>query len=210
MADERMIDLTQDRAMLGALYAPPTGDFNMVDVPKLPFAILDGEGPPDQTSIGAAVKGLYTAIYAIRREARGRMGKSFVEAPVEILYWADDMRDLAAGNREKWHWRVQITLPVWADARRLQESVAEMRHELRDAPAAPRWEAVAEGKCVQFLHVGQTCDLPAILERLYGDYLPQEGLEPTGPYHEIYLDDWNRVMPRQRKMILRQPVRRTV
>ena len=208
MVDEALIDLTQDRTTLRTLYAPPAGVFSVVDVPRLPFAILDGEGPPEQTSIEAAVKALYTAIYAIRREARERMGKSFVEAPVEVVYWADDMRDLAAGNREKWHWRVQITLPVWTDARRLEASAAEARRELGDKPAA-RWEVLAEGKCVQFLHVGQTKDLPDILEGLYGDYLPQQGLEPDGPYHEIYLDDWSRVAPRQRRVILRQPVRPT-
>jgi len=206
VTDNGMIDLTQDRATLGALYAPPAGDFRTVEVPRLPFAILDGEGPPELASIGTAVKAIHTAIYAIRREARWRSGKSFVEAPVEILYWADDMQDLAAGRREKWHWRVQVTLPVWADAARLEESVAEMRRELGDA-VAPRWEVVTEGSCVQFLHVGQESDLPAILAGLYGDYLPQEGLEPAGPYHEIYLDDWSRVAPGQRRIILRQPVR---
>ncbi|WP_109809588.1 GyrI-like domain-containing protein [Sphingosinithalassobacter portus] len=208
MVDAALIDLTQDRTALRTLYAPPAGDFSIVEVPKLPFAILDGEGPPEQASIEAAVKALYTAIYAIRREARERMGKSFVEPPVEMVYWADDMDDLAAGNREKWHWRVQITLPVWADAQRLKDSAAEARRELGDDRAV-RWEVLAEGKCVQFLHIGGTSDLPAVLARLYGDYLPQEGLEPDGPYHEIYLDDWSRVAPPQRKIILRQPVRPT-
>jgi hypothetical protein len=208
MVDETLIDLTQDRTALRTLYAPPPGDFTIVDVPKLPFAILDGEGPPQQASIQAAVKALYTAIYAIRREARERMGKSFVEPPVEVVYWADDMDDLAAGNRDKWHWRVQITLPVWADAQRLKDSAAEARHELGDDPTV-RWEILAEGKCVQFLHIGRTNDLPEILAGLYNDYLPKEGLEPSGPYHEIYLDDWSRTAPSQRKFILRQPVRQT-
>ncbi|MBB3121730.1 GyrI-like domain-containing protein [Pseudoduganella violacea] len=205
MADTAMIDLTENRAMLGALYAPPTGHFSVVDVPTLPFAVLDGEGPPEQPSVAAVVKTLYTAIYPIRREARKRMGKSFVEPPVELLYWADDMRDFAAGHREKWHWRAQITLPVWADRQRLAASVSDMRGELGEA-AAPRWEAIAEGTCVQILHVGPTADLPALLAQLYGAYLPQEGLAPAGPYHEIYLNDWRRVAPAQRKIILRQPV----
>lgn len=56
MVDEALIDLTQDRTSLRALYAPPAGEFTTVDVPKLPFAILDGGGPPEQISIGAAVK----------------------------------------------------------------------------------------------------------------------------------------------------------
>ncbi len=206
MANTGMMDLTQDRAMLGALYAPPAGQFSLVEVPTLPFAVLDGEGPPEQPSVAAAVKGLYTAIYPIRRKARERMGKSFIEPPVEILYWADDMRDLAAGRRENWHWRAQITLPVWADAACLAEACAEMRQELDSAPV-PRWQALAEGRCAQFLHVGPVDALPAILERLYMDYLPQQGLEPAGPYHEIYLDDWSRVAAAKRKLILRQPVR---
>lgn len=205
MADEGMIDLTQDRAMLRALYAPPQGLFSQVDVPELPFAIWDGEGEPGQSAVAAAVKGLYTAIYPIRREARERMGKSFVEPPVEILYWADDMRDLAAGRRDTWHWRAQITLPVWATAADLEEAAAEMRRELGNAPV-PRWDAVAEGRCVQYLHVGPVNDLPLILGKLYSQYLPQAGLEPSGPYHEIYLDDWSRVAPGKRKVILRQPI----
>ena len=206
MGTNGMIDLTQDRALLAALYGPRKGDFSQVDVPLLPFAILDGAGIPNEQSVGAAVKALYTAIYPIRREARERTGKAFVEAPLEILYWAEDMNDLAAGRREKWNWRVQITLPVWAEAERLDASVLEMRPNLEEA-TAPRWEAVAEGTCVQYLHVGQVDGLQTVLEGLYGDYLPQEGLEPAGPYHEIYLDDFNRVAPAKRKIIVRQPVR---
>ncbi|MFC5371270.1 hypothetical protein ACFPIF_01815 [Brevundimonas faecalis] len=207
MADYGLTDLTQDRVMLRTLYAPPEGAFGVVDVPALPFAVLDGAGAPEQASIGAAVRALYTAIYPIRREARERMGKAFVEAPVEILYQADDLDDVAAGRRDKWKWRVQITLPVWVDAGRLEDSVAEMRSELGDA-TAPRWEAVVEGACVQRLHLGQVDDLPDLLRDLYLDYLPREALEPAGAYHEIYLDDWSRVAPARRRIIVRQPVQR--
>lgn len=206
MANDGLIDLTQDRAMLAALYAPGKGVFSTVDVPPLPFAILPGQGIPNEDSTGATVRALYTAIYPIRREARERMGKDFVEAPVEILYWADDVNDLVTGHREKWRWRAQVTLPVWADAQRLKDSIAEMRPDLGDT-FTPRWEAVAEGRCVQYLHVGPADDVPAILQGLYADYLPQERLEPAGPYHEIYLDDFDRVAPAKRKIIVRQPVK---
>lgn len=208
MTNNEMIDLTQDRAKLHSLYASKPGEFVRVDVPTLPFAVLDGEGPPERSSIEKAVKVLFTAIYPIRREARAKMGKSFVEPPVEILYWAEDMRDIATGQRDKWHWRVQITLPVWTDPRRLEDSVTEMRGELGQAPA-PRWEAVKEGDCVQLLHTGSPSDLPTKLTALYADYLPQHRLEPVGPYHEVYLDDWSRVSREQRKIIVRTPVRET-
>jgi hypothetical protein len=209
MTADTLIDLTQDRALLAALYAPRKGDFSQVDVPELPFAILDGEGMPNEQTVGRATKALYTAIYPIRRAARERMGKAFVEAPLEILYWADDMSDLAAGRRDKWTWRVQVTLPVWADAERLRASVLEMRPELGEA-VSPRWEAVREGNCVQYLHVGPMEEVSTVLAGLYGEYLPQERLEPAGPYHEIYLDDFSRVAPANRKIIVRQPVRQAV
>ncbi len=208
MAHDELTDLTQDRALLRTLYAPRKGIFETVDVPALPFAILDGKAVPDQDSVGTAIKALYTAIYPIRREARARMGKVFVEPPVEGLYWAEDMGDLATGRRDRWKWRVQIALPVWADARRLDKSVAEMRSELGETPM-PRWEAVHEGVCVQYLHVGQTNDLEPVIRSLYFDYLPKEGLEPVGAYHEIYLDDFQRVTPASRKTIIRQPIRKS-
>jgi hypothetical protein len=57
------------------------------------------------------------------------------------------------------------------------------------------------------MHVGQAQDIPTLLERLYTQFLPRNNLEPIGAYHEIYLDDWSRTPPEQRKIILRQPVR---
>ena len=32
---------------------------------------------------------------------RGRMGRSYVESPLEVLWWVDDMNDFIAGDREK-------------------------------------------------------------------------------------------------------------
>lgn len=206
MLGDGLIDLTKDRTLLRTLYAPPAGDFSIVDVPKLPFAVLEGDGPPVQAAIEPAVKALFTAIYPIRREARQRAGKSFVEAPLEILYWAQDMRDLAAGNREAWKWRVQITLPIWADADHLARSVSDMQAELQGAGPI-RYDVTAEGRCVQTLHVGPPAGIPETLARLYDDFLPRMGLEPEGRYHEIYLDDWSRVASDRCKIILRQPLR---
>ena len=174
---------------------------------NFPFAVWRAKDRPNKPrSLTFAVKILYTAIYSIRREARERMGKSFVEAPLEILYWTDDLSELATTPREKWHWHVQITLPLWADAKRLERSVTEMRNKLDGAPA-PYWQIIAEGKCAQFLHVGETDVLPEVLQRFYAEYLAAEELEPAGPYHEIYLDDWSRVASGKRKILLRQPVR---
>ena len=206
MSDETLIDLSQDVATLKTLYAPLQHHFRVLDVPTLPFAILDGKGVPDRLLVGAAIRTLQTAIEPIRREARQRMGRAFVEAPVEVLYWAADPQDLVEGRRERWQWRVQITLPVWADALRLEQSVALMRPVLGEQPVL-RWETVTEGKCVQVMHVGSRTELSAMLDYFYTVHLPKEGLEPLGVYHEIYMDDGYKTASGSSKVIVRQPVR---
>lgn len=74
------MDLTADRAKLKQLYMPGTEDFVLVDVPELPFAMIDGHGDPEQGAGAQATKCLFTTIQPIRREARAHMGKAFVEA----------------------------------------------------------------------------------------------------------------------------------
>lgn len=201
------MDLTKDRAKLKELYMPGTQDFVLVDVPELPFATIDGQGPPETGAGAHAIKCLFTAIQPIRREARSRMGKSFVDAPVEMLYRADDMRDLATGNKDRWLWRAMITVPSFTDEAMFSDAVARAREQLGDLPDTLRMESFEEGRCAQIMHVGPAQDVPTLLERLYTRFLPQNRLAPAGAYHEIYLDDWSRAAPERRRMVLRQPVR---
>ncbi|MBN2686363.1 MAG: GyrI-like domain-containing protein [Pontiellaceae bacterium] len=194
------MDLTKDRKKLKELYLPGTEDFVLVDVPDLFFAVIDGEGSPEEEGASAAIQHLFKTIYPIRREARKRMGKSFVEPPPEMLYWADDMRDLPLGNKERWKWKSMVVLPEWAD-----ETLFSV--EAENAAPAVRAERFEEGLCAQIMYVGDLQGIPALLERLYIEYLPQQGLVPAGAYHEIYLDDWRRIAPEKRRTVLRQPVR---
>lgn len=41
---------------------------------------------------------------------------------------------------------------------------------------------------------------------LHHEFIPSEGLRPTGKHHEIYLSDLRRVTPERQRTILRQPV----
>jgi hypothetical protein len=87
-----------DRRRLEELYLPPADDFVLVDVPDLQFAMVDGEGNPAGQAYTDASRWLFAAIYPIKRVAKERMGKRFVEPPLEALWWADDMNDFIAGT----------------------------------------------------------------------------------------------------------------
>lgn len=200
------MDLTKNRDKLLELYKPSSKQFSLVDVPELPFAVIEGEGSPDGDVGSTAVKDLYKAIYPIRLDARKKMGRKFVEPPVEMLYWADDMNDLASGKKGNWKWKAMITMPYNADDKLLADSVARTEEKTGPLSSSPRLERFQEGMCAQIMYVGDTEGVQSLLKQLYTEYLPQNGLAPAGAYHEIYLNDWNRVAPNKRKIILRQPV----
>jgi len=201
------MDLTKDRKKLMELYKPSTKKFSLVDVPEFLFAAIDGEGSPDGDVSASTIKHLFTGIYPIRQEARKQMGKALVEPPLEMLYWADDMRDLALGNKEKWKWRAMVMLPVWASEKVFSDSIAQAKKQVSDLPDTLHRVVFNEGKCAQIRQIGQLDTIPEKLEQLYTEFLPQNDLEPDGAYHEIYLDDWSRTPPERRKIILRQPCR---
>jgi hypothetical protein len=97
-----------DRRRLEELYLPPADEFVLVDVPDLQFVMIDGEGNLSGEAFAQASRWLFSVVFPIKRVAKERMGKSFVEPPLEGLWWADDMNDLIAGNRDKLKWRLMI------------------------------------------------------------------------------------------------------
>ena len=195
-----------DRRRLEELYLPPADDFVLVDVPDLQFVMVDGEGDPAGERFAQAMRWLFAVIYPIKRVAKERMGKSFVEPPLEGLWWADDMNDFIAGNRDKLKWRLMIVTADWVDQEMFDQAVAKASERLGEPPSSLRLERFAEGMCVQIMHVGPNSEEPATLARLHHEFLPQHNLVPNGHHHEIYLTDPERVAPEKRKTVLRQPV----
>jgi len=199
-----------DRRRLEELYLPPADDFVLVDVPDLQFAMVDGDGDPAGDAFTQASRWLFSAIYPIKRVAKERMGKRFVEPPLEALWWADDMNDFIVGNRDKLKWRLMIVTADWVDQEMFDQAVATASQRLGEPPSDLRLERFAEGTSVQIMHVGPNSDEVATLVRLHHEFLPEHDLVPNGHHHEIYLTDPNRVAPEKLRTVLRQPVQLVV
>lgn len=195
------------RKQLEELYLPPADDFVRVDVPDMRFFVLDGEGAADRGPLEEATKWLFTVVHPLKQEARKRMGRSFVEPPLEGLWWADDPADFAAGKKDRMKWRLMIPAPEWATDEMFAAAVAQAEAKLGPAPESLRLDRYHEGPSVQIMHVGPNEEERATLCRLHGEVLPARGLAPNGPHHEIYLTDPRRTSPEKRKTVLRQPVR---
>ncbi len=196
------------REQLKELYLPPTDDFVFVDVPRMKLFMVDGEGSPGDKPLEDAVRWLWAAVHPIRRVAKERMGKNFVEPPLEGLWWADDMADFVAGSKDKLKWRMMVPTANWVRDDMLAEAVTEAAKRLGEAPKGLRLDHLDEGRSVQIMHVGPYEEEAATLtRRLHKEFLPAHGLVPNGRHHEIYLTDPRRTAPEKTKTVLRQPVR---
>jgi hypothetical protein len=202
-----MAELTKET--LNELYLPGTEGFVFVDVPDLQYVMIDGEGDPGGEQHQLAIKWLFASVYPIKRIARERMGKDFVEPPLEGLWWADDLSDFIAADRDKMKWRMMIVTADWVTEDMLDQGVAAAGERLGEKPSSIRLGRLHEGLSVQIMHAGDYSKAAAaIAQRLHQGFLPQHDLLPNGHHHEIYLTDPSRVAPEKMRTVLRQPVRR--
>jgi len=192
---------------LRELYLPPEGQFTLIDVPEIRYAVIDGCGNPESDKGDQAVKWLYSVVYMVKPLVKKRMGKNFVEPPLEFLCWADKQDDFVKGHKDKWKWRFMIVFTDLITDAEFDEAVARVVLKRGPAPESLRLEPLHEGKSVQIMHIGNYDKIGAVCERLYKHYLPDNELVPNGYYHEIYLNDPQRTAPEKRKVVIRQPVK---
>ena len=198
-------ELTKEQ--LNELYLPPADEFVFVEVPRMKLFMIDGEGNPDDEPFGQALRWLWAVVHPVKRIARERMGKNFVEPPLEGLWWAEDVADLVAGNRDKLKWRMMVPTAEWVSDGMLTEAVVEASKKLGKAPESLRLDHLSEGRCVQIMHLGPNAEERETIARLHHEFLPAHGLVAHGPHHEIYLNDPRRTAPEKLKTVLRQAVR---
>lgn len=191
------------------LYSPKAGDFAIVEVPEFAFLCVDGQGNPNTAdAYRDAVEALYSVSYGVRFTAKRELERVHVVAPLEGLWWADDLSAFTARSKDDWQWTMMIHQPDWISADMVDAAVAaaEKKKELPGLGGL-RFERFAEGLCVQTLHVGSYDDEAPVIERMHG-FAAAEGFALRGKHHEIYLSDPRKVEAAKLKTVLRQPVSR--
>ncbi len=189
------------------LYAPRAGEFALIDVPELWFLMVDGHGNPNTApAYREAVEALYSVSYAVRFAAKKELGRVHVVAPLEGLWWADDLDAFLTRSKDDWSWTMMIHQPDWitpelADAAR---ATAAKKKEL-PALSRLRFERYHEGSSVQTLHIGSYDDEAPVIARMH-EFAAAQGLTLRGKHHEIYLGDPRKVEAARLRTVLRQPV----
>lgn len=192
-----------------ATYQARAGSFQIVDVPVMHYLMVDGHGDPNSSpEFTTAVESLYPVAYKLKFASKRGLDRDYVVPPLEGLWWAEDMQSFtAARDKSQWDWTLMLMVPDWIDqsmvAAAIEQVGAKDRPERLDDV---RFETLAEGRCVQTLHVGSFDEEAAVLAQLHHEFIPGTALRMAGKHHEIYLSDFRRVAPEKQRTILRQPV----
>jgi hypothetical protein len=109
--------------------------------------------------------------------------------------------------RSEWEYRLLIRLPDFVTKKDFHKAVNVVL-EKKNIPLTKELEffTMAEGKCVQMLHVGPYSTEPETLKEI-GKFIETHKLKRNGLHHEIYLSDFRKTVPEKLKTILREPVK---
>lgn len=199
------------RKQLRHLYQPSANKVEVVDVPTLKFAMIDGVTEPgclpgNSPAFQDAVKALYSISYALKFASKQRTSIDYTVMPLEALWWVEDgVFDISKPHN--WHWTAMIMQPEHITDAMFEEA---MRRSSDKQPSSAlgrlRLEAFSEGLCMQTMHVGPYSSEPETISRMEA-FAAEMDYALRGKHHEIYIGDPRRSAPERLKTVIRQPIR---
>jgi hypothetical protein len=188
------------RKTLRQLYHPSSRLPSLVEVPPMNFLMMDGRGKPDGKQFPQAASTLYPLAYTLKYMVRFAKDIDFHVMPMEV-HWRV--------NREKkeFAWTMMLMQPEYVIAEMVVEAKRKVQSKV-DASLLDkvRFEQLAEGMCVQFLHIGPYDGMDAALDKMLAVAGEQGYSVPVRNSHDIYLNDVRKAKPENLKAVMRLPV----
>jgi hypothetical protein len=200
------------------LYQPSAKKVEIVQVPRLQFAMIDGavekgSEPGKSPMFAEATQALYSISYTLKFMLKKRKTDP-IDYPVmalEGLWWVEDGRfDITI--KDNWFYTLMILQPEVITPDLFAEGLDQIRRKKGESELLSklRLEHFEEGLCVQTMHIGPYATEPATMDRMRTfaqDNGYQDRVGPLGgKHHEIYLSDPRKADPAKMKTVLRHPV----
>ena len=178
----------------------------IIEFPKVFCLTIEGKGEPAGKAFTEAVQALYPLAYGIKGLCK-KDGRDFAVAKLEGLWWVKSNKPASEVPREEWYWKLLIRLPDFVTSEIVDKAKQEvMKKKGLDLLKEIKFEKIAEGKCIQVLHIGPYATEPATFEKMK-KMMKENNLTENGFHHEIYLSDPRKTPAQKMKTILRQPVK---
>lgn len=186
----------------------------LVDIEAANFLSICGKGDPSARGFAERLETLYPLAYTIKFASKAK-GKDFVVSKLEGLWWFDEDKYTAntMSNtsvevpRSEWEYRLLIRLPDFISIKDFDHGIKSLKSK-KNLSLINELEYItlAEGTCIQMLHVGPFSTEPISLQKIAA-FSEAHHLKKNGKHHEIYLSDFRKTAPEKLKTILREPVK---
>jgi hypothetical protein len=199
------------------LYQPSAKKIEIVQVPCLQFAMIDGaiekgSEPGKSPLFAEATQALYSISYTLKFMLKKRKTNP-IDYPVmalEGLWWVEDgFFDITV--KDNWFYTLMILQPDVITKDIFEEAKQQIRRKKGDFPSLSKVQLTEfeEGLCMQTMHIGPYATEPDTIERMRAYALEngyRDRVGPNGKHHEIYLGDPRKADPAKLKTVLRHPL----
>ena len=179
----------------------------LVNLKSANYLAIAGQGEPGGEVFSSKVGALYGMAFTLKMTQKFTGLQDYAVGKLEALWWAPDgSPDFASAPKNQWCWKLLIRTPDFIGAPELANAMEKLMEKGKDLTVkSVKIESLAEGECVQMLHVGPY-DKECESVQLMAAFAESKGCVVQGTHHEIYLSDPRRVPAAQLKTILRLPV----
>ncbi len=192
------------------LYLPKAKP-ELVDVPSFGFFAVEGQGNPNDSFFGEYVAALYSLSYAVKMSPRnGCAPAGYVEYSVYPLEGVWDLTEEGIRSydgtldKDKLSFTLMIRQPEFVSEEYALETLERTRAKKPNkALGVARFMRMAEGRCVQMLHVGGYDEEPASFAAMEVFATAQGCRRASKTHREIYLGDPKKTAPEKLKTVLR-------
>ena len=210
----KTLDLKKE---LKHLYQPSVKKPEILKVPKMQFAMIDGaiekgKEPGNSPAFAEATQALYGISYTLKFMLKKRKTDP-IDYPVmalEGLWWVEDgFFDIIV--KDNWFYTLMILQPDIITKDVFAEGLEQVRKKKGDSKSLSKLRLAnfEEGLCIQIMHIGPYATEPATIERMRA-FAAENGYRdrvgPNGKHHEIYLGDPRKAAPEKLKTVLRHPL----
>ena len=200
-----------------SLYQPSAKKVEIVQVPLLQFAMIDGaiekgSEPGKSPLFAEATQAMYSMAYTLKFMLKKRKTNA-IDYPVmalEGLWWVEDgVFDITV--KDNWFYTLMILQPDVITKDLFEEGLQQVHKKRGDSPTLSKLCLMdfEEGLCMQTMHIGPYATEPDTVERMR-TFAAEQGYSDLvgsgGKHHEIYLGDPRKADPAKLKTVLRHPV----
>ena len=187
-------------------YAAPKTP-KLVTIDEAAYLTIDGRGAPGGEEFTDKVGALYAIAYTVKMTRKFAGDQDYVICKLEAVWSFDELdQTWETAPPETWNWKLMIRTPDFVKPDELQRAATTVIEKGKTPQAHEvRLERLAEGQCVQMLHVGPYEAEGQTVAQMEA-FAQDQGFALCGNHHEIYLSDPRRVAPEKLKTILRHPV----